>query len=380
MSALATVVGIGTSNFGKQSLTAQELVAVAVAEAVADAGVDPRDIDAVFVGNVFNYPGTAYRALLAAGFADAPIVTVESACASGSLAVHLAAEAVRRGDARLALAIGVEKMTDEMAGPIPTDPHDIDAAGGMVLPAVYAMSATRYMDRFGLTPEQLAQVSVKNHRNALANPRAQYRGDFTVQQVLESREIATPLTLLQCSPISDGAGAAVIGAPDAGFAGPTIRSSRYLSARPWPDTTDRVWNFELIERASRLALGDAGLVHDDIDVVELHDAFTIGELVTLEALGFFPEGGAGRATQEGQTERDGRIPVNLSGGLLSRGHPLGATGVAQLAEVVWQLRGDAGERQLSDPRFGLVETMGGNVAGLSGNGCVVMTLERGADR
>jgi acetyl-CoA acetyltransferase len=376
VSALATVAGVGTSNFGKQSLTAQELVAAAVGEAIADAGVDPRDIDAIYVGNVFNYAGTAYRALLAAGFADPPILTVESACASGSLAVHLAAEAVRRGDARLALAVGVEKMTDAMAGPIPTDPNDFDAASGMVLPAVYAMSATRYMERFGVTAEQLARVSVKNHRNALGNPRAQYRGEYTVEQVLESRPISTPLTLLQCSPISDGAGAAVIAAPSAGLAGPSIRSSAYLSARPWPEPSGRVWNFELIERASRRAFEDAGLTHDDIDVVELHDAFTIGELVTLEALGFFPEGEAAHATEEGATERDGRVPVNLSGGLLSRGHPLGATGLAQLAEVAWQLRGDAGERQLPDPRFGLVETMGGNVAGLSGNGCVVMTLER----
>ncbi|MFJ4222828.1 thiolase family protein [Microbacterium sp. NPDC089695] len=370
---LAVIAGVGTSMFGKQSATAEELVDAAVREALEDAELEPADIDAVVIGTVFNYPGTTNRALRAAGLARPPITTVESACASGTLAVHLGVEAIATGRARTVLAVGMEKMSDTVRGPIPVDLTDPEAAFGMVLPGVYGMSARRYMSVHGVTPEELAFVSVKNHRNALQNPRAQYSGDYSVQEVLDSRVIADPLTLLQCSPVSDGA-AAVVLTGGAGEGKPKILSSHVESGRPWPHGDDRVWNFDLIADTSRHALAQAGLRHADIDVIELHDAFTIGELVTLEGLGFFPEGTAGKATLEGRTLPGADLVVNPSGGLLSRGHPLGATGVAQVAEIAWQVTGRAGGRQLARADVGLVETMGGNVAGLSGNGCVVMAV------
>lgn len=371
--------GVGTSNFGKQPLSAEELVTQAVQEALATSNVQTRDIEAIYVGTVFPYPGTAHRALRAAGLAGIPLFTVENACASGTLAVHMAAQAVRHREYSTVLALGFEKMSDWIKGPIPTDPGDPEASQGMQLPAMYAMSAARYMHKYGITPEQLAYISVKNHGNALHNPRAQYRGEYTIQQVLDSRPIADPLTLLQCSPISDGAAAAIIQDRDiagSGTAGVEVTASSFESGAIWPDpASDRVWNWELIERTTKKTMQKAGLAHQDIDVCEVHDAFTIGEIVTVEAMGFCAEGEGAEFAFAGNTALGGRIPVNPSGGLLSRGHPLGATGVAQVAEVYWQLTSTAGARQVPGARRGLVETMGGSASGLSGNGCVVLALE-----
>lgn len=372
------IVGVGTSMFGKQDATVEALVADAVDEALADASLAPADLDAVVVGTVFAYPGTAHRALRAAGIAGIPITTVENACASGTLALHRAAEAVRRGEHGTVLALGFEKMSDWISGPIPTDPRDADAAAGLVLPAIYAMTASRHMHRHGVRAEQLAEISVKNHRNALDNPRAQYRGDLTVDDVLASRPIADPLTLLQCSPISDGAAAAIVQAGDRADAHqPRVRllASAFESGAVWPGPDDRVWNAELIERTTRAALRGADRTIADVDVIELHDAFTIGEIVTTEAMGLAAEGEGADLASSGATWRGGSIPVNPSGGLLSRGHPLGATGLAQLAELHWQLTGRADARQVPGARLALLETMGGSVGGLSGNGCIVAALE-----
>ncbi len=374
------IVGVGTSNFGKQTLTAEELVVQAVTEAFESAGVTSADLDAVYLGTVFSQPGTAHRALRAAGITGVPIITVENACASGTLAVHLAAESVRNGTNHTVLAVGVEKMTNWIKGPIPPDPYDIDALSGMILPGLYAMSASRYAHLYGVTPEDLAWISVKNHRNAIDNPRAQYRGEYSIDEVLASKPIADPLTILQCSPISDGAGAAVIRSAersDPGLARVEILASALESGEWWPSPTagdDRVWNAELIERTTKRVLRESGISIADVDVLEVHDAFTIGEIVTIEAMGLCPEGEGAAFSRDGHTMRGGSIPVNPSGGLLSRGHPLGATGLAQLAELFWQLTGQAGNRQAPGASTALLETMGGSVAGLSGHGCVVAAL------
>lgn len=378
MSAIPVITGVGTSNFGKQTLSAEELVVLAVDEALAAAGVAAADLDAVYIGNVFAYGGTAHRTMRAAGIAGVPIITVENACASGTLAVHLGAEAIRQGTHRTVLAVGFEKMTNWIKGPIPPDPYDIDALSGMILPGIYAMSASRYAHLYGVTPEDLAFISVKNHLNAMHNPRAQYRGEYTIEQILESKPIADPLTILQCSPISDGAGAAVIRAEeltDPAERRVAILSSVLESGEFWPSPVDdRVWNAELIERTTQRALREGGVSVDEVDVVELHDAFTIGEIVTIESMGLCGVGEGAAFSRDGHTSRGGRVPVNPSGGLLSRGHPLGATGLAQLAELYWQLTGQAAERQVPGARTALLETMGGSVSGLSGNGCVVAAL------
>jgi acetyl-CoA C-acetyltransferase len=373
------IAGVGTSAFGKQDVPPEDLAWAAVAEALDAAGTEPGEIDAVVVGTVYAGPGVAHRVLRAAGIAAAPVTVVENACASGTLAVHEAVEAVGRGRHRTVLALGLEKMSDSVSGALPPDPGDPDGAGGLALPARYAMTASRYAAEHGVTPEQLAAVSVKNHAHALGNPRAQYRGHYTVADVLASRMIADPLTLLQCSPVSDGAAAAVVRAGRAQDGPEAVRvlASRLESGRPWPAPDGRVWNYSLIERTAARVYADAGIGPRDVDVAEVHDAFTIGEVVAVEALGFCDPGRGARAAVDGTTWVGGPVPVNPSGGLLSRGHPLGATGVAQVAEVVWQLTGQAGDRQVQGARTGLVETMGGNVTGLDGNGCVVLALRAG---
>jgi acetyl-CoA acetyltransferase len=372
----AAIHGVGTSHFAKQlERSAADLVAEAVREALADAGgADAQPLEAAFVGTCFGEPGIAPRSLHRLGIVDLPIVTVENACASGTTAFHLAAEAVASGRYQRVLALGVETMTANFDGAIVPEATDAEGASGMALPSLYAMSASRYLANGWVTPEQMAQVSVKNHAHALGNPRAQYGGALTIEEVLASRPIADPLTLLQCCPISDAAAAVVVAAPSGGAREVPIRACELSSGGLWDYRTDHAWGFELIGAVARRAYEAAGIDPADVDVFEVHDAFTIGEIVTTEALGLAAEGGGGELVASGRTALGGAQPVNPSGGLLSRGHPLGATGTAQLAEIVWQLRGEAGARQVPGARVGLVETMGGGASGVDGNAAVVAVL------
>jgi acetyl-CoA C-acetyltransferase len=371
----AAITGVGTSFFGKQQdLHPNELIWRAVAEALEDAD-NPR-IDAIYLGTVFGAPGVAQRALHQMGLSGMPIVTVENACASGTTAFHEAAKMVELGRFENVLAVGVEKMTDNFAGAIHPESTDTEGRSGLALPSLYALAATRYQAVHGLTDEDLALVSVKNHGHAVHNDRAQHRTPHTIEEVLSSRMIADPLTLLQCCPIADGAAAAVLSTTKAAPREIVVRSSVLRSGGLWDNRSEHVWGFDLVSATARQAYEDAGLGPDDVDVIECHDAFTIGEIVTTEALGLAPEGDGATLLRAGHTTIGGPQPVNPSGGLLSRGHPLGATGLAQVAEIVWQLRGDAGARQVDDARIGLVETMGGGVAGIDGNACVVALLER----
>lgn len=371
----AAVTGVGTSFFGKQpDLHPNELVWRAVAEALAEA--DDPTIDAIYLGTVFGAPGVAQRALHHMGLTGIPIITVENACASGTTAFHEAAKMVELGRFEHVLAVGVEKMTDNFAGAIHPESTDPEGRSGLALPSLYALAATRYQALYGLTDEDLALVSVKNHGHAVHNDRAQHRTPHTVDEVLASRMIADPLTLLQCCPIADGAAAAVLSAPKGTNDEIVVRSSVLSSGGLWDYRSEHVWGFELVSATAAAAYEAAGIGPTDVDVVECHDAFTIGEIVTTEALGLAHEGEGALLLRTGHTTVGGPQPVNPSGGLLSRGHPLGATGLAQVAEIVWQLRGDAGARQVDNARIGLVETMGGGVAGIDGNACVVALLVR----
>lgn len=370
----SAILGVGTSFFGKQqSSHPNDLMWTAVSEALADAN-DP-DIDAVYLGTVFGAPGVAQRGLHHLGLVDVPIITVENACASGTTAFHEAVHAVEHSRFGTVLAVGVEKMTDSFAGAIHPESTDPEGRSGLALPSLYAMAATRYQEIHGVTDEDLALVAVKNHRHAVANERAQHRTPHTVDEVLASRMIADPLTLLQCCPIADGAAAAVIGTSSRGDGAVRVRSSVLRSGGLWDYRSPHVWGFGLIRDTAGDAYEIAGVSAADIDVIECHDAFTIGEIITTEALGLAAEGEGRSLLRTEHTSVGGPQPVNPSGGLLSRGHPLGATGLAQIAEITWQLRGEAGGRQVDGSRLGLVETMGGGVAGIDGNACVVAVLE-----
>jgi len=366
-----SVYGVGTSDYGKQPhLSAPDLAHRAVLEAIGDAGTD--DVDAVFVGTVFGASGIAQRALETAGVLGVPIVTVENACASGTTAFHEGVAAVQAGRYERVLALGIEQMSTLFSGPIVPEATDAEGASGFAMPAMYAMSAARYAQDHGLTPEQLASVAVKNYRNAAGNPRAQRKGVFTRDQILTSRPIADPLTVLQCSPISDGAAAAIIGPSRIGDV--RVLGTSLRAGAAWGAGSEHVWGFDLIRGVAQEVYEATGLGPQDVDLFEVHDAFTIGEIVTIEALGLTGLGRGGAFTASGATAIDGALPVNPSGGLLGRGHPLGATGLAQIAEVVNQLRGRAEGRQVVGARRGLVETMGGGAAGTDGNACVVVML------
>jgi acetyl-CoA C-acetyltransferase len=368
--------GVGSSAYGLFPERRVETLAwEAVAEAVRDAGVRPGEIDAIVVGSVFGPPGVATRVQRGLGIPGVPMWTVENACASGTSAYHEAVEAVRLGRYGCVLVLGVDQMSTLFSGAIVPEATDPEGASSLPLPGLYAHQAQRYIGEFGVTPEQLAAVAVKNKRNGLDNPRAQLRATApTTEEVLASRMIAEPLTLLQCCPTSDGAGAAIIGPERGNGDDLRIEASAMVSGALWDHRSDDVWGYASVARAAEKAFAQAGRTPAEIDVLEVHDAFTIGEILTLEALGFAPRGKGAELAPSGHTARDGAQPVNPSGGLLSRGHPLGATGTAQLAEVAWQLRGRAEARQVARHRVGLVETMGGGAAGMDGNACVVTIL------
>ena len=372
--------GVGTSAFGKQtSLGGPRLAWQATTEALDDAGLKAADIEAVYAGSVFGDPGTVTRSLQQIGIVEVPVITIENACASGTSAFHEARMAVDTGRFERVLAFGIETMTSHFEGAISPIASDPDGAQGYAMPSIYGMSATRYQYEFGVTGEQMAAVAVKNRGHAVGNPRAQHRKTVTLRQVLSSRLVADPITLFQCCSIADAAAAAVVG-PLGGSGEPAqevaIRSSALRSGRLWDHTTDKVWGWDIVADTAARAYEEAGVSVEEIDVFEVHDAFTIGEIITTEALGLCELGGGGRLVESGHTTMGGPQPVNPSGGLLSRGHPLGATGLAQIAEIVWQLRGMAADRQVPGARLGAVETMGGGTAGIDGNACVVTVLEQ----
>lgn len=367
--------GVGTSMFAKQpELSASQLIWTAVKEALRDADVS--QVDAVFVGTCFGEPGIAQRALHSLGVVGMPISIYENACASSTHAFHEARIAVEQGRYRSVLVVGVEHLTSRFSGAIPVETRDLEGRTGLGLPALYAMGATRYQERYGITDEQLAQISVKNHANGVFNPRAQHGKRVTIEEVLASPMISDPLTLLQCCAITDAAAACVIGPSRRWSRDVHIRESVMRTGGLWDHTSEHPWGFELIRDTALQTYEAAGLGVEDVDVFEVHDAFTIGELITTEALGMAPIGGGGDLVMSGRTELRGAQPVNPSGGLLSRGHPLGATGAAQIVELVWQLRGDAGGRQVDSPRIAVAETMGGGAGGVDGNACVLAVLEK----
>ncbi|WP_214109120.1 thiolase family protein [Acrocarpospora catenulata] len=371
----AAVWGVGTSEFGRfPGRSPEDLVAEATAEALTAAGVEPAEIEAVVVGNVFGPSGVAARAARAAGVSHGPVIRVEAACASGTLAVHSAAQAVAEGRYGRVLAVGVEHLSARFDGAIEPERSDAEGGQGLPLPGLYALQAHRYLHVHRRDPAELAAVAVKNRAQGSLNDRAHRRHPVTTEEVLGSRMIADPLTVLQCCPLSDGAAAAVLGPPRAGRPDVPVLASVYVGGQAWPAAPDEPWSVACIRRAAREAEAGAGLRLAEADLFEVHDAFTIGEVLSLEALGLCRPGESLDLLHDGVFSSGGRRPVNLSGGLLARGHALGATGVAQVAEVVWQLTGKAGARQLGAPKLGVVETMGGGAAGLDGNAAAVLVL------
>jgi acetyl-CoA acetyltransferase len=375
-----SVIGVGTIPFGKYPhLGLTDLGWPAVKAALTDAGIDGRRIQAGYCGTMFGGTMAGQRIFSRAGISAIPIVNVENACSSSSTALNQAVVAIRADVYDIVLVLGVEKLTRFGGGTLPLDEEDWEVQQGLTMPALYAMRAKRYMHEFGLTREQLAKVSVKNRGNGVFNPDAQMRKAVTAEDVLSARMIADPFTLLQCCPTGDGAAAVIVCASTIAnqfrsdpiyIVASDLTSGRYTVG--FRDMTIP----EITVRGAREAYEEAGISPDDVDVAEVHDAFSIAEPLYYEAFGFCPRGEAGRLLDAGETEIGGRIPVNPSGGLLARGHPVGATGTAQVAEIVRQLRGECGARQVPDAKVGLSHATGGGIAGFDHGACCIHMFTR----
>jgi len=304
-------------------------------------------------------------------------VRVESACASGGVAFRSAFFEVASGASEVVLAAGVEKMTDgaDVTRALATaSDQEYEAYHGVTFPGLYAMMARAHMKRHGTTREEIAAVAVKNHDNALLNPRAHLRSRISIDQVLASPVVADPLRLLDCAPVSDGAAALVLASEEYAKKSkrPMVRVTGVGAATDTIALHARrdLASLDVVAGAASKAYAMSGRRPGDIAVAEIHDCFTIAEIMAVEALGFVEPGKGGAAARAGDTSREGRIPVNTSGGLKAKGHPVGATGAAQLVEIVTQLRGEAAKRQIKGARVGLAQNMGG-----SGGSATVHILE-----
>lgn len=390
------VAGIGMTPFGRHlDKSLYDLTGAAITDALKDAGLSKADIGAAFYSGATNgflqgqtcVPGPI--ALRHAGIQGIPVFSVENACASGSSAFNLAVQAIRAGSCEIAIAVGCEKMNvpDRVkmfsvfdgawdVGTVDQNKATLMALGEGVTPPpgtvsdkpysvfmdVYAAFSRNHMKRYGTTQRQIAAVAAKNHGHSVHNPLAQYRKAFTIDEVLAAPPITYPLTLPMCSPISDGAAAVIVCAGSAlrrlAHADRAVRvlaSVVRIGSERAPEQSDQV----VAHLAARQAYEAAGIAPGDVDVAEVHDATAMGEILNAESLMLVPFGEGGPAAERGEFTIGGRIPINPSGGLESKGHPIGVTGLGQIFELVTQLRGEAGARQVKDARIAAHENGGG---------------------
>ncbi len=370
------VIGVGITKFGEHwDKNLRELGIEAGAKAIEDAGIRGRDLDAIYLGNMSagRFVGQEHVAALVSGELglSIPAVRVEGACASGGIAIREGIFSILSGQNEIVLVGGAEKMTDLLTDKVTTAlmgaaDQEWEAYYGLTFPGLYALIARRHMHDFGTTREQMAKVAVKNHHNATLNPIAQFSREITVEDVLNSPMIADPLTLLDCSPITDGAAAMIL--CKAELAKKYTDNPVYIIGSGQASDTlalhsrKSLTTLEATVKAAREAYKQAGINPEDVDLAEVHDCFTIAEIVAIEDLGFCKKGEGGKLVEEGATEIGGRIPINTSGGLKAVGHPVGATGIKQAIEIVLQLRGEAGKRQVEDAEIGLTHNVGGSGA------------------
>lgn len=377
------IVGAGMTPFGELwDASLRQMFADAARAALESAGAD--HVDALYVGNMSGgqFVGQEHLGPLMAeqiGMSGLPALRVESACASGGMALRLAWLDVASGQSDLVLAAGVEKMTDgaDVTAVLATAAdQEAEVYHGITFPGLYAMMARAHMEQRGTTLEDMAWVSVKNHRHGALNPMAQYRREISVEDVLVSAPVADPLRLLNCSPVSDGAAAVLLAPLDRAreFTDRPVQILGCGAATAPMALADRadITRLEAVRIAAERAYKAAGIQPSDIDVAEVHDCFSIAEILCIEAMGLTDGCDPVQAARSGYTALGGTRPVNTSGGLKSKGHPVGATGVAQAIEIFEQLRGEAGERQVDGADIGVTQNMGG-----SGASAVVHVFRRG---
>ncbi|WP_137723057.1 lipid-transfer protein [Prescottella subtropica] len=390
------VVGVGMTKFEKiesRDWEYPDMVTEAVGKALTDAGIDYSQVQRAAAGYVFGASTAGQRALYETGLTGIPIVNVNNNCATGSTALLMAREWVQAGFVDCALAVGFEKMTKTTltgTGEMPKVTTLDDQlkvmvekhgwGGGPMTAQLFGNAALEHMERYGTTAEQIAAVAVKNHRHSVNNPYAQFRDEYTLEQVLGDKMIHAPLTRSQCSPTSDGAGAAIVVSEK--FVrehGLEDRAVEIVAQALTTDTDEAFADKSMIDVvgapmtrvAAEQVFAQSGLSIDDVDVIELHDCFAINEIITYEGLGLCAPGEGGKLVESGATTYGGRVVVNPSGGLISKGHPLGATGLAQCAELTWQLRGQAGARQVEGASVALQHNLG------LGGACVITLYRAG---
>jgi acetyl-CoA C-acetyltransferase len=378
------IIGVGMTKWGELwEKSLRDIYVETALLAIDDAGVD--HIDSMYIGSMSSglFVGQEHLASQLSdylGVTPLPATRVESACASGGLAVRMGFMDVASGMSDIVLVSGIEKMTDVSGGDATyalgtAADQEYECYNGITFPGLYAMMARAYMNKYGMTREQLAHVAVKNHNHGSLNPRAQFPMKVTVEQVLGSVMVSDPLRILDCSPITDGAAAIILCplemAPKITDKAPVkiVGTGAATDTIAYHDRDD-LTVLNATTKAAEMAYKMAGVGPKDIDLVEVHDCFTIAEILVIEALGLVEKGEGKSAAETGLTALGGKIPVNCSGGLKSKGHPVGATGVAQMVELAEQLRGECGDRQCESPKRGLAQNMGG-----SGGSTVVHIVE-----
>lgn len=376
----ACVVGVGMTRFVRTAGRPIELLAQeAIVAAARDAGIDLASVERIYCGHVFQGRVAGQRAVRPLGLDGRPLINVENACASGASALQLAVHDVASGAAEVVLAFGVEQLSALGRGVIPPDRHDIEGLLGRTNPATYALLAKAHMELHGTTLEDLAAVVVQARLNGAANPRAQMRELTSAEQVLASPPVASPLTRLQCCPTGDGAAAAIVMGEQAArrLGGAPVRVlASIVNGGQARGAGEGLASHTVTQATAKAAYEAASCGPGDVDVVELHDAFSVALLAHAEDLGLYEPGAAAQGVREAATAIGGRQPINPSGGLLARGHPLGASGLAQVFELVQQLRGRAGSRQVGASRIALAHCEGGVLYGLDAGACAVHLLER----
>lgn len=363
--------------FGKYlDKTPKDLGRTVCWEAIRNAGINPREIDAGYMGNAAGGALTSQTMVLGqvvfreVGITGVPILNLENACASGSAGIFQAWRDIRAGYCDTAIVAGVEKLfagdtQRTMAALAGAGDSELEMSVGVNFPAHWALRATKRMELFGTTREHFAKITIKNHKNGCYNPRSQYQKECTMEEVLNARMIATPMSQLECSPIGDGAAAVIL--CEASKAKrytnkPILIAGCGMSSGAYLETRDITFN-DIEQRAAVKAFEASGIGPKEISFAEVHDCFTIAEMMRVEGMGLCEHGEYDSLLDKGEVEINGRLPINPSGGLLAKGHPVAATGVAQICELFWQMRGEAGQRQVANTKVGLAHCSGGGIAG-----------------
>lgn len=365
------VKGTGITKFGELwDKSFIDLAKEAIDGALKESRLAPEQIGAVFCANMLspNLLGQNHLGALTASIlgSNAPAYTVEAACASGGIAVNLAFQAILSGQVKNALIVGVEKMTDFTTAQVTLGlmgaASEEERQAGLTFPGLYALMAAAHMEKFKTTPKHLASVAVKNHYHGSLNPNAHFQNKITAEKALESPIVASPLTLFDCSPITDGAAAIILSASDGLSENVTITASSVATDQISLSQRKSLTELLATKIASQKAYKQAGISPADIDIAEVHDCFTIAEILATEDLGFCQKGHGGKFVASGATRLGGKMPINTSGGLKACGHPVGATGIKQIIEITNQLTGKAEKRQVKNAKIGLTHNVGGSGA------------------